>query len=67
MDVNSEERDRVPFSVACLLNCNVWRSPGSEESEDTCERQLLLMKMFNRWQEMEILAPITENEITESF
>ena len=52
-----------------FLNCNVWRNPGSEESEeDNGERQLSwLMKMFNRYQEMEILVLITEVEITESF
>ena len=69
MNVNSEQGDCVLFDVACLLNCNVWRSPGSKESqEDACERQLSwLMKMFNRYQELEILAPITEDGITESF
>ena len=68
MNVSSDEGDRVLFDVACLLNCNVWRSPNSEESKDTYEQQLsLLMKMFNRHREMKILAPITEDEITESF
>ena len=71
MNVNSDEGDRILLDVACLLNCNVWRSPNSEEhacEEDSCERRLsLLMKMFNRYHEMEILAPITEDEITESF
>ena len=69
VNVNSEQGDCVLFDVACLLNCNVWRSPGSEESqEDACERQLpWLMKMFNQYQELEILAPITEDGITENF
>ena len=68
MNVNLKEGDRVSFDVACLLNCNVWRSPGNEKSEeDSCEQQSLLMKMFNQQREMEILAPITDDEITESF
>ena len=68
MNVNLKEGDRVSFDVACLFNCNVWRSPGNEKSEeDSCEQQSLLMKMFNQQREMEILAPITDDEITESF
>ena len=49
MNVNLKEGDRVSFDVACLLNCNVWRSPDNEKSEeDSCEQQSLLMKMFNQ-------------------
>ena len=49
MNVNSDQGDRILFDVACFLNCNVRRSPGSEESEeDACERRLSwLMKIFN--------------------
>lgn len=69
VSVNLDEGDCVLFDVVCHLNCNVWRSPSSKKSkEDAWERHFsLFIKIFNRYQEIEILEPITDDGITERF
>ena len=67
--VSSDEGDRALFDVVCHLNCNVWRSPSSKKSKQhACERHFSsLVKIFNRYQEIEILEPITEDGFIERF